>query len=211
MSSVSDIIVRWTPETSGRILFIQIQSRIAGKEWTDQTANFDPAAGEYRFTSNAPATLTEVRTRFRMVSGLFGDWVNRTITTAAVTVPYRELTGTPQGLKDINNTEGTKLDGVAPGADVTGNNTSKDTNAVGGVPSGTLIGNVNAALANQRDSQGNLILISDIQNAISAANGRITTANDNIIEANIQITDAKSKAEAARLVGVNAQQRSIAR
>ncbi len=113
--------MRWTPETSGRVLFIQIQSRIAGQvEWTDQTANYDPAAGEYRFTSNAPDTLTTVRWRFRMVSGVFSPWQDGNITTAPVTVPYREVTGTPTGLKDINEGEGDKLDGVEEGATVGG-------------------------------------------------------------------------------------------
>ena len=51
-----------------------------------------------------------------MVTGVFSAWVAATVTTAAVTVPYTGVTGTPTSLASINATEGSKLSGVAAGA-----------------------------------------------------------------------------------------------
>lgn len=119
MSQVSEIIVHWTPETSGRVASIQIQSRIAGTpEWTEQSANFDPAVGEFRFTANAPATEVEVRTRYRMVEGVFGAWTSGNIITAPAVVEYDTITGLPTKLADLNPAEGGKLGGIEPGATV---------------------------------------------------------------------------------------------
>jgi hypothetical protein len=115
--------------------------------WTEQAAAYSPTAGFFTFTSNAPGADVEVRARYRMVSGVFGAWLYDDIITATITVPYVDLTGTPSKLEDINPREGTKLGGIATGADVTGNNTSKDTSAVAGVPAATIAGAV-ATLTN---------------------------------------------------------------
>lgn len=114
MTQVSEIIVRWTPETSGRVGSIQIQSRIAGQtEWTEQAAGFDPTIGEFRFTANAPATKVEVRARFRNTDGVFGGWLGREIITAATSVDWA---------KDV----------IGPGKPAD--------NATVGAPNGTVIG-----------------------------------------------------------------------
>lgn len=110
---MSEILVKWTPETSGRVASIQIQSRIAGlSEWTEQAAAFDPAIGEFRFTANAPATDVEVRTRFRNTDGIFGAWFSDHIITAPAVVEYDTISGLPTKLADINPGEGTKLEGA---------------------------------------------------------------------------------------------------
>ncbi|MBM6577108.1 hypothetical protein KCP91_12065 [Microvirga sp. SRT01] len=193
---VSEVHVAWTPEDSGRVQGIQIQSRAVGVDsWTNQATLFDANVGTYTFTSNAPGVTLEVRARFRMTTAVYGSWVTANVATAAVVVrPDWDNVLDPSGTRPDAN------------ADVTGDHTSKDTAAVGGVPSGTLLNNVNAALANQRDPQGNLILISDVKAAVDAANGRIDTANGQITTANGQIVIAKNRADAAYAVGSTAQQ-----
>ena len=97
---------------------MQIQSRIAGQpEWTEQSAAFDPSVGEFRFTANAPSTNVEVRARYRMIDGLFGPWLGDNIITASAVVEYStDINGIPTTIHDINPGEGTKLDGIEPGA-----------------------------------------------------------------------------------------------
>jgi hypothetical protein len=137
MSQVSEIIVNWTPELSGRVATIQIRSRIVGTTaWTEQAGSLDASLGEFRFGSNAPATDVEVQARFRMVSGVFSPWTSDHIVTAPVTVAYVDLTGTPSKLEDINSSEGGKLTGIAPGATVGAPNGS----LVGGIPAETVAG-----------------------------------------------------------------------
>ncbi|MDR6146127.1 hypothetical protein QE363_001920 [Sphingomonas sp. SORGH_AS870] len=148
MSEVSEIKVEWTPQNSGRVSSIQIQSRIRGQYtgaeegWTEQAAAHDPTAGSFTFSSNAPGTEVEVRARYRMTSGVYGAWFTDDIVTARVTIPYVDLTGTPSRLSDINPGEGSKLGGIAPGADVTRDNTAKDTSNVGGRPSSTIVAGI---------------------------------------------------------------------
>lgn len=109
MSQVSEIIVKWTPETSGRVSSIQIQSRIAGtQEWTEQAGSFDPKVGEFRFTSNAPATDVEVRVRYRMLDGIYSGWS----TDHVVTAPAGVIIG-----EDVLNGDGTVW--VPPAIDMT--------------------------------------------------------------------------------------------
>jgi hypothetical protein len=111
VSQVSEIIVYWTPETSGRVSSMQIQSRIVGTaEWTEQSASFDPTAGEFRFMANAPATDVEVRCRYRMVDGVFGPWLTEHIITSGAGVNYGTIIGVPTKLADINPLEGAQLD-----------------------------------------------------------------------------------------------------
>lgn len=121
VKQVSQITVRWTPETSGRVKHIEIQSRLVGtSEWTEQAGAFDPAIGEFKFSSNAPSSDVEVRCRYLNTDNIPGDWFAASITTAPAVVSYGEVTGTPTKLGDINGTEGTKLGGIAPGATVGG-------------------------------------------------------------------------------------------
>ncbi len=148
VSEVSEIKVEWTPNDSGRVSSIQIQSRIRGQYagaeegWTEQAAAHDPKAGSFTFASNAPGADVEVRARYRMTSGVYGAWFQDDIVTARVTIPYVDLTGTPSKLADINPGEGSKLGGIAPGADVTGDNTSRDTYNVGGRPANQIVAGI---------------------------------------------------------------------
>lgn len=57
---------------------------------------------------------------------------------------YNNLTDKPTSLSGINSSEGSKLGGIAPGADVTGSNTSADTTNVDGTAASTV--KANAAL-----------------------------------------------------------------
>lgn len=122
--NVSEVHVSWTPEDSGRVSGIHIQSRPVGVDgWSEQAALHDANSGNFIFTSNAPGIQVEVRARFRMSNAIYGPWVNATVATAPVTV----ITD----WENITDESGTR---PAPNADVTGDNTSKDTNAVGGKP-----------------------------------------------------------------------------
>ncbi len=58
---------------------------------------------------------------------------------ASRTAIYDSVSGTPEFLADINPEEGVKLGGIEAGADVTGDNTSKDTQNVGGRPAGQIV------------------------------------------------------------------------
>jgi hypothetical protein len=163
VSQVSEIIVNWTPETSGRVAYLQIQSRIAGtSEWTEQAASVDASLGEFRFGSNAPATDVEVRMRTRMVDGVFSPWSTDHIVTAPVTVQYVDLTGTPSKLEDINAGEGTKLGGIAPGADVTGQNTALNTVNVGDSKAQDIADAAKAAAAAVKNAAGQIVPITSI-------------------------------------------------
>ncbi len=134
--NVSEVHVKWTSELSGRVNGIQIQSRPAGTNaWSEQAALFDPKIGSFTFTSNAPGITVEVRARFRMMSAIYSPWVNVSVATAKVI--------TITDWENVTNTSGTR---PADNADVTGNNTSKDTLAVGGVPAAELIGRINAII-----------------------------------------------------------------
>jgi len=168
VSEVSEIKVEWTPQNSGRVSSIQIQSRIRGQYagaeegWTEQAAAHDPTAGSFTFGSNAPGTDVEVRARYHMTSGVYGAWFQDGIKTARVTIPYVDLTGTPSRLSDINPGEGGKLGGIAPGADVTRDNIAKDTSNVGGTPAATVRDNAGNAIAAIRDASGQPIKSADL-------------------------------------------------
>lgn len=56
------------------------------------------------------------------------------------TTGYSQITDKPTDLGDINATEGTKLDGIAEGADVTASGTSANTNNVGTLSTSTVQG-----------------------------------------------------------------------
>ncbi|MEG3166544.1 hypothetical protein U1701_18440 [Sphingomonas sp. PB2P19] len=85
--NVSEVNVNWTPEMSGRVSGIQIQSRPEGSEaWSEQAALFDPKIGTFTFTSNAPGITVEVRARFRMSNAVYSLWVQASVATAPVTI-----------------------------------------------------------------------------------------------------------------------------
>lgn len=83
--NVSEVHVYWTAELSGRVNGIQIRSRPAGAQsWTAQAELFDPKAGSFTFTSNAPGITIEVQARFRMMSAVYSPWVSASVATAEV-------------------------------------------------------------------------------------------------------------------------------
>ena len=79
--------------------------------------------------------------------------------------------------RDVAYEDGTPIEALKPaegGADVTGNNSSADTEKVGGRPSTTVLGEIDAAKARVEalDTQ----IIPGIEDALGAADGRITAA-----------------------------------
>lgn len=84
---VSEVEVTWTPADSARVAGIQIESRPVGAvAWTEQAALHDPVAGVFRFTSNVGGTDLAVRARYRMDTGVYGDWVGADVISAAIEV-----------------------------------------------------------------------------------------------------------------------------
>ncbi len=118
--NVSEVHVRWTPEYSGRVNGIQIQSRPAGTDaWSEQAGLFDPKIGTFTFTSNVPGITVEVRARFRMTSAVYSPWVNASVATAEViTITDWENVTDANGKRPANNaTVGAQL-----GTNLTGEN-----------------------------------------------------------------------------------------
>ena len=83
------------------------------------------------------------------------------VTAAPLTIPWEH----------ISDPDGTR---PKPGADNTGDNTSKDTNAVGGVPAGQVI--ADAASVKQRSDILENVTIPAINSAVAAANALIKSA-----------------------------------
>lgn len=154
--NVSEVHVSWTPELSGRVSGIQIQSRPKGTDaWTEQAAIFDPKLGMFTFTSNAPGITVEVQARFRMSSAVYSPWVMASVKTAEViTVTDWENVTDSSGTRPADNatvgaTTGTNLkDGsgaiLTDSKIVTSLGTSADTSKVNGVASTTITGKLNA-------------------------------------------------------------------
>ncbi len=140
MTQISEIIVSWIPEDSGRASSVQIQSRIVGtSQWQEVATGIDPTLGTLAFQSNAPGSEIEVRGRLRMSSGVFGPWTGMNIVAAGTKVDYSTgVINKPTKLQDINASEGGKLTGIEPGATV---GAPVGTN-VAGVPAGTLVQDV---------------------------------------------------------------------
>ena len=72
---ISEITVTWTPEESGRVRGVQIESKPSStSSWTEQAAGHSAAAGTFTFMSNVPAAIINVRLRYRMDSGVYSAW-----------------------------------------------------------------------------------------------------------------------------------------
>jgi hypothetical protein len=92
--NISVVDVTWTPELSGRVTAIEIQSRTSNNNaWTALTTGFDPKQGAFRFQSNAPGVSIQVQARFRMSSGVVSPWVSISIDTQAVIVNWASVDG----------------------------------------------------------------------------------------------------------------------
>jgi hypothetical protein len=66
--------------------------------------------------------------------------IGAVVTFESASSGYSNISDKPTDLGDINEGEGTKLTGIATGADVTGDNTADDTDKVGGVDAATIAG-----------------------------------------------------------------------
>ncbi|SOB86774.1 Putative phage tail protein [Sphingomonas guangdongensis] len=119
--SVAVVDATWTPDVSGKVGGVVIQSRVVGSDiWTEHASSFDPTIGRFRFTSTVNGANLEVRLRNRMTTGLVSDWVSATVQTAEVEIVYEDIKDTPTSIGDINQEEGDKLTGIEPGATVGG-------------------------------------------------------------------------------------------
>jgi hypothetical protein len=78
----SYIDVTWTVPTP-LVASIQIQTKEAtGSVWQNATSGFDAQSGVFTFRAPAGGLSTDVRARYRMHSGAFGDWANDNVTAA---------------------------------------------------------------------------------------------------------------------------------
>jgi hypothetical protein len=131
---------------------------------------------------------------------------------------YGNLTDKPTSLSGISSTEGSKLAGIAEGADVTSANTAYDTANVAGTAASTVKDNAANALANAAAAQG--VADTALANAATAqgtANTAVTnaaTANGILadIAADNKLTSVEKQAArkewdiiAAEKAGINAQ------
>ena len=89
------IDVSWTPETSELVAGIEIQAKeSAGSIWVPVTEGlFDASVGAFSTTANAPDTEIDIRARYRMMSGVYGAWVETSVTSAAAPVPVSNVDG----------------------------------------------------------------------------------------------------------------------
>lgn len=84
---VSEVEVTWLPAPSARVVGIQIESRPTGAiAWTEQAAIHDPVSGIFRFTSNVAGIDLAVRARYRMDTGVYSEWVDTSVKSAAVEI-----------------------------------------------------------------------------------------------------------------------------
>lgn len=199
MSQVSEIIFEWTPETSGRVASIQIQSRIVGfPEWTEQAATFDPSIGAFKFTSNAPATDTEVRARYRNTDGVYGAWFTGHIVTAPAVVEWAtDIVG--EGKPADNATVG-----APPGTTVDGRPVEQITGDIDNAK-----GNAQVAVDALKDADGVVrsvsAVVAETKAIVDADLATIRTeraADKQQLEADL--TDMAADVAAANQAGVNA-------
>lgn len=214
--NISEVHVSWTPENSGRVNGIQIQSRPAGADgWTEQAAIFDPRAGSFTFTSNAPGITVEVRARYRMTSAVYSPWVQANVATAPVQINYGDVEDAPKDLNELDPAQGDKLNGIQPGATVgapdgtyIGGVTQPDGSNVGGIPAAQLsvkIADITKSLSDLGDIPESMEIIenaaanaqqaaSDAQAAVTLANGAKDDALKNAGNAQASATKATSAA-----------------
>jgi hypothetical protein len=148
-----------------------------------------------------------------MVSGAITPWIAATTHTAPAVVRYDTVTGRPTKLEQINEAQGNKLGSIAPGADVTGDNTSRDTAAVSGTPAGTVITNITTAGNNAvtalnavKNGAGTVTNIQTVIDSVTAETSRATNAletartslNTDIGTVRTGVTEAKADAAKVR-------------
>lgn len=155
--------------------------------WIDY-GEYPRTTRKIEITNVTAQTSYDIAISYRTVRGVLSDRLELRATAGAMTIAYAGgvLLGTPTKLGDVNSSEGSKLGGIAPGADVTGNNTAKDTNAVGGIPASTVTGAL-------KDRNGNVVNIqATIDAATAAQQPLIDAAKKAGDDANVKIDSADS-------------------
>lgn len=93
-------------------------------------------------TAVTDQTAYEIALSYRSTRGVVGERLIMTATAGALIVSYGNVNGTPTKIRDVNESEGIKFEGIEAGADVTGNHTSNDTKNVGGKPAQEIVNQV---------------------------------------------------------------------
>ncbi|MDH2134937.1 hypothetical protein N5J77_27780 [Sphingobium yanoikuyae] len=175
---VSEITVTWTPENSGRVRGVQIESKPSTtSSWTEQAAGHTASAGTFTFTSNVPAAVINVRLRYRMDSGVYSAWVVNDVDASSAFIDW-----------DSNV--------------IVGEN-KPDDRATEGAPEGTYVGsqpaeNVVDAITG---TDGQIIRTRDISVAVNNANAAI----DELVETYGSTATAAASANAAQIAASAAQ------
>lgn len=199
--NVSEVHVTWTPEMSGRVNGIQIQSRPQGATaWTEQAALFDPKAGTFTFTSNAPGITVEVQARFRMSSAVYSPWATANVSTAAVEV----VDNTARETSDEAKTVAEQADRKAGSAIVTADLADgKATQAVDALKDATgnivPVANLKADIAGLKDTYGSTANANAAKAAAEAARDAAKVSETNSQQANEQSQAARDAANQAVL------------
>lgn len=92
-TTVPYIDITWTPETGGTVSGIELQAKTSTDDnYTTLTEGlFDATTGEFTTVANATGVEIDIRARYRMMSGVYGAWVETSVITEAATVP--DITG----------------------------------------------------------------------------------------------------------------------
>lgn len=82
------IDISWTPETSGRVSGIEIQTKEAsGSIWSTATEGlFSAASGSFTTRAAAPGIEINIRARYRMSTGVYGDWSTILLTSKGTSI-----------------------------------------------------------------------------------------------------------------------------
>lgn len=88
-TTVPYIDITWTPEASGLVVGIEIQAKEATAEYyaTLTEGLFDATVGQYTTTAAATGIDLDIRARYRMMSGVYSNWVDTSVTVVAAVVP----------------------------------------------------------------------------------------------------------------------------
>ena len=173
-------------------------------------------AGEYPRTATkieinsvTDGTAYDVAISYRTVRNVVGARLILSATAGALQVNYGKIEGTPTRLEDVNKDEGDKLGGIADGADVTGDNTSKDTGAVGGRPSGDIIGAItdrNGAFIRADKLQEDILALTETYGDTASAEAARIAAEAARDASQLAETNSKAARDAAQARAAEAAQ-----
>lgn len=88
-TTVPYIDITWTPEQSGLVVGIEIQAKEStADQYTTLTEGlYDASVGQFTTTAGATLIDVDIRARFRMMSGVYSQWVETSVSVEAAVVP----------------------------------------------------------------------------------------------------------------------------